>query len=81
MHFNAHIYETQQAAAAAVALINKGEGIPVYDNAATQTYTQEQLHSSGCWYIKADDITIKYLGEPQELEEVLPQGLANAFNV
>lgn len=81
MLFNAHTYETEAAAVAAIALINNGEGIPVYDNAATQTYIQAQLHSSGCWYIKADEITIKYLGEPQQLEEVLPQGLVNAFNV
>ena len=63
----AHIFATEQEATAAINLINQGEGIPFSDDAVTRTYTDwQQLED--IYYILADEVTEKYLGEPVDLE-------------
>ena len=62
-----HIFQTEQAALEAIETINQGEGIPVSEDAVTRTYTTAQQYGD-IWYIIADEITEKYLGEPIELE-------------
>jgi len=63
----AHIFATEQEAVNAINLINQGEGIPVSDDAVTRTYTDwQQLED--IYYILADEVTKKYLGEPTDLE-------------
>jgi hypothetical protein len=63
----AHTFTTEQEAQQAINLINKGEGIPVSEDAVTRTYTQwQQLED--IYYIVADEVTEKYLGEPTDLE-------------
>jgi hypothetical protein len=63
----AHIFATEQEAQQAIDLINVGEGIPVSEDAVTRTYTQwQQLEDT--YYITADEVTEKYLGEATDLE-------------
>jgi archaellum component FlaG (FlaF/FlaG flagellin family) len=62
-----HLYATIQDAIIAIEIINNGEEIPVSQTAITQTYTEAQ-ENNGNIYILADDVTIKYLGEPVEIE-------------
>jgi hypothetical protein len=64
---NVHLFESLEAANAAIQTINQGEGIPVSDDAVTLTYTQAQENNSTI-YIVADDVTEKYLGEPTKIE-------------
>jgi len=63
----AHLFDTLEAANAAIELINAGEGIPVSPEAVTRTYTQAQ-ENDGRIYIAADEVTEKYLGEGVEIE-------------
>jgi hypothetical protein len=67
MLFKAHTFTTEQAAQQAIDLINQGEGIPVSEDAVTRTYTNYQTVGD-VYYIAADDVTEKYLGEPTDLE-------------
>ena len=62
-----HLYTTIEDANNAIELINQGEGIPINETATTRTYTEAQ-ENNGNIYILADDVTIKYLGEPVEIE-------------
>lgn len=67
MVFKAHTFTTENKALEAIDTINKGEGIPINDEATTRTYTQPQ-ENNGNIYILADQVTEKYLGEPTEIE-------------
>ena len=63
----AHLFTTEAEAQKVIDLINKGEGIPVNEDAVTRTYTDwQQLED--IYYILADEVTKKYLGEPTDLE-------------
>jgi hypothetical protein len=63
----AHTFTTEQEANNAIEQINQGEGIPINETATTRTYTQwQQLED--IYYIVADEVTEKYLGEPTDLE-------------
>ena len=63
----AHTFTIELEAVNAIDLINQGEGIPVSDDAVTRTYTDwQQLED--IYYILADEVTEKYLGEPTDLE-------------
>lgn len=62
-----HLYATIEDANVDIETINNGEGIPVNETATTRTYTEAQ-ENNGNIYILADDVTIKYLGEPVEIE-------------
>lgn len=64
---NVHLFESFEAANDAIQTINQGEGIPINETATTRTYTEAQ-ENNGNIYILADDVTIKYLGEPVEIE-------------
>jgi hypothetical protein len=68
----AHTFDTFEAANAAIEVINQGEGIPVNPEAVTRTYTQAQ-ENNGTIYIVADEVTVKYLGEPIEIELIYPE--------
>lgn len=57
-----HRYNTKEEALDAIQKINKAEGIPAFKDSITQTYT-ECLEINEGFYIKADEITIKHLGE------------------
>lgn len=63
----AHIFSTLEEANNAIEVINKGEGIPINETATTRTYTEAQ-ENNGNIYIFADEVTIKYLGKPTDLE-------------
>ena len=65
----AHLFDSLQQANNAIDCINKGEGIPINDEATTRTYTEPQ-ENDGNIYVLADEITQKYLGEPTEIELV-----------
>ena len=67
MIFKAHIFDSLEQANNAIDTINKGEGIPINDDATTRTYTQAQ-ENNGTIYILADEVTIQYLGEPETIE-------------
>ena len=63
----AHIFNSEAEVVAAIDLINQGEGIPVSEDSVTRTYCDfQQLNS--VYYIVSDDVTEKYLGEPNDLE-------------
>lgn len=62
-----HLFQTIEEANASIDLINKGEGIPVNNEAVTRTYTQTQ-ENEGSIFILADEITQKYLGDAIDLE-------------
>lgn len=62
-----HIFKTENEAIKAIDLINKGEGIPINESATTRTYC-EPLQLEDFWYIKADEVTQKYLTEVEEVE-------------
>ena len=68
----AHIFVTEQEAQQAIELINQGEGIPVNPEAVTRTYTEAQ-ENEGRIFIISDEVTIKYLGEPIEIEIIYPE--------
>lgn len=69
---NAHLFDTIEAAQAAIEVINQGEGIPVSPDAVTRTYTEHQ-ENDGRIFIAADEVTQKYLGEPVEMEIIYPE--------
>jgi hypothetical protein len=71
-YIKAHIFQTETEAFEAIETINQGEGIPVSEDAVTRTYTTAQQQDD-IWYIVADDITEKYLGETIELETLNTQ--------
>jgi len=68
----AHTFTTHQEAQQAIELINQGEGIPVNPEAVTRTYTEAQ-ENEGRIFIISDEVTIKYLGEPIEIEIIYPE--------
>lgn len=51
--------------------INQGEGIPLNDDSVTLTYTSI-YKQNGIYYIRADQTTQKYLGQPEDLEIIPP---------
>jgi hypothetical protein len=61
----AHLYATKAAANNAVKLINQGENIPQL-NSTTQTYC-EPIEVIEGWAIVQDDVTLKYLGEGENV--------------
>ena len=63
----AHIFNSEQEANNAIDLINQGEGIPVSNDSVTRTYC-ECISYEDIYYIYADKVTEKYLGEPTEIE-------------
>jgi archaellum component FlaG (FlaF/FlaG flagellin family) len=63
----AHVFTTEKEAQQAIDIINEGEGIPVSEDAVTRTYTNYQT-AEDAYYIAADDVTEKYLGEATDLE-------------
>jgi hypothetical protein len=68
----AHTFQTHQEAQQAIDRINQGEGIPVNPEAVTRTYTEAQ-ENEGRIFIISDEVTIKYLGEPIEIEIIYPE--------
>jgi hypothetical protein len=66
-YIKAHIFATIEASNNAIEVINQGEGIPVSEDAVTRTYTNFQTVED-TYYIAADEVTEKYLGEPTDLE-------------
>jgi hypothetical protein len=67
MLFKAHVFTTEAEAQQAIDLINQGEGIPVSEDSVTRTYTNYQTVGD-TYFIVADEVTEKYLGEPTDLE-------------
>ena len=67
MLFKAHTFTTEAEAQQAIDLINQGEGIPVSEDSVTRTYTNYQTVED-TYYIAADEVTEKYLGEATDLE-------------
>lgn len=63
----AHVFKSEESAKEALKTINKGEGIPINEEATTKTHT-EVLSNEGMFYIVSDVITIKYLGDPETLK-------------
>jgi hypothetical protein len=63
----AHTFKTEAESQQAIDLINEGEGIPVSEGAVTRTYTNFQTVED-TYYIAADEVTEKYLGEATDLE-------------
>jgi hypothetical protein len=61
----AHLYTTKTDANNAVKLINQGENIP-QPNSTTQTYS-EPIEVVEGWAIVTDEITVKYLGEGENV--------------
>ena len=62
-----HKFTTEQQANEAIERINKGEGIPASPDSITTTYCMaEQLEDF--WYIRADEVTRKYINEVTEIE-------------
>lgn len=64
---SAFLFATQESALQAVQTVNEGEGIPVGEDAITQTYTTPFFHE-GDWYVKCDAVTSKYLANPVQIE-------------
>lgn len=67
----AHTFNSEQEANNAINLINQGEGIPVSEDAVTRTYC-EAIAYENIYYIHADEVTEKYLGQPIEIEITYP---------
>ena len=67
MLFKAHTFTIEAEAQQAIDLINEGEGIPVSEDSVTRTYTNCQAIED-VYYIAADEVTEKYLGEATDLE-------------
>ena len=67
MIFKVHTFATIEQAKTAIDLINEGEGIPINDTAITRTYATAMQHKE-FWYIYADEVTQKYLGEGEIIE-------------
>jgi len=63
----AHIFETIEQAETAISTINQGEGIPINETATTRTYCNYE-ENEGTIFIRADEVTTKYLSEPTEIE-------------
>jgi hypothetical protein len=63
----AYTFTTEAEAQQAIDLINVGEGIPVSEDSVTRTYTNFQT-AEDTYYIAADEVTEKYLGEATDLE-------------
>ena len=62
-----HKFTKEAEAQQAIELINKGEGIPAFPDSITTTYCMaEQLEDF--WYIRADEVTRKYINEVTEIE-------------
>jgi hypothetical protein len=72
MSIKAHIYDTLVEANEAISTINSGEGIPINEDAITTTYTSVE-ENNGNIYIRADKITEKYLGPPEDLELIFDE--------
>ena len=62
----AHVFTSEIDAHKAIISINSGEGI-IQDAAFTSSYCTFQQFND-FWYISADETTIKYLGEPIEIQ-------------
>lgn len=62
-----HTFTTEAEAQQAIELINNGEGIPVNEDSVTRTYC-EAIAYEDFWYIHADEITQKYLGQPIDIQ-------------
>jgi hypothetical protein len=62
-----HKFKTENEAQQAIELINNGEGIPVSEDVVTRTYC-EAISYEDFWYIHADEVTQKYLGQPIDIE-------------
>ena len=67
MEFKVHLFDSLEQANNAIESINEGEGIPINDSATTRTYATAMQHKE-FWYIYADEITQKYLGEGETIE-------------
>ena len=67
MEFKVHLFDSLEQANNAIDLINEGEGIPINDSAITRTYATA-MQQSEFWYIYADEVTEKYLGEGEIIE-------------
>ena len=67
MEFKVHLFDSLEQANNAIDLINEGEAIPFNDIAITRTYATAMQHEE-FWYIYADEVTEKYLGEGEIIE-------------
>ena len=72
MVFKAHIFDSLEQANNAIDTINQGERIPINDEATTRTHTEAQ-ENNGTIYILSDEVTIKYLGDPSEIELIFDE--------
>lgn len=63
----AHTFDTQEAAEAAMSVINQGEGIPISPDATTRTYA-DAIQLGDQWYILADTVTEGYLGPGEYID-------------
>jgi len=63
VYIKAHIFETIEQAENAISTINQGEGIPINETATTHTYCNYEENEISS-FIRADEVTEKYLGEP-----------------
>jgi hypothetical protein len=66
-YIDVYLFDSEQQAQDAIETINAGEGIPVSPEATTRTYTVYEQYGD-YWYIYADDVTRKYLGDPVRIE-------------
>jgi hypothetical protein len=71
-YIKAHIFDTLEQANNAIEVINQGEGIPIDETATTRTYCNYE-ENEGTIFIRADEVTTKYLGEPTEIEITHPE--------
>ena len=67
MVFKVHLFDSLEQANTAIDVINEGEGIPINDSSTTRTYATAMQHEE-FWYIYADEVTEKYLGEGEIIE-------------
>ena len=63
-----HRFVTLTDANSAISIINFGEGIPKSSGSQTQTYTVPRRQDLSFWYIFADIITKKYLGQGEDFD-------------
>lgn len=66
-YIKAHTFTTELEYLEAIDRINKGEGIPVSEDATTRTYTDFQVQE-GVYYIHAEKVTEKYFGKGEDFE-------------
>ena len=71
-YIKAHIFDTLEQANNAIEVINQGEGLPIDETATTRTYCNYE-ENEGTIFIRADEVTTKYLGEPTEIEITHPE--------